>query len=409
MDNRDSAAPSANLLCRVAFKGPKITTPHQSDHSHASYELQVTRYELRITSYVLALTLVLAGCAAPGDPRPPQPIVPKAITDLAARQAGDGVALTFTLPKESVENDPLDQPPAVEIFRAVLPPGQRTTKVKTELVYTIPSALVETYLEDGRMRFVDPIHTEQLSASGAQMVYLARTRAARWRSSPDSNVVTVRVFAPPEPVTGLRATVTETSIELTWSPPSRLPAGASLAGYRVYRVVIEAEAGPDARKPQLKSAPELLGPTSSTSYRDSSIDLGRTYLYQVSSVAQYEADSVESSLSAPLEVVARDTFPPATPQNLVAVYVPGTPQAPAHVELSWSISPESDWAGYRVYRSEQPDAPGQPRNADLLLSPTFRDMSVVPGRPYTYRVTSVDRAGNESAPSAAALVEVPAP
>ena len=135
MDNRDSAAPSANLLCRVAFKGPKITTPHQSDHSHASYAL-------RVTSYVLALTLALAGCAAPGDPRPPQPIVPEAITDLAARQAGDGVALTFTLPKESVENDPLDQPPAVEIFRAVLPPGQRTTKVKTELVYTIPSALV---------------------------------------------------------------------------------------------------------------------------------------------------------------------------------------------------------------------------------------------------------------------------
>ncbi len=281
--------------------------------------------------------------------------------------------------------------------------------MKTELVYTIPSALVETYLEVGGMRFVDPIRPDQLSGGGAQMVYLVRTRAARWRSSPDSNVVTVRVFAPPEPVTGLRATVTEPAVELSWSPPPRLPAGASLAGYRVYRVVIEAEAGPDARKQQLKSAPELLGPTSSTSYRDSSIDLGRTYLYQVSSVAQYEADSVESSLSAPLEVAARDTFPPATPQNLVAVYVPVTPQAPAHVELSWSISPESDWAGYRVNRSEQPDAPGQPRSADLLLSPTFRDMSVVPGRLYTYRVTSVDRAGNESAPSAATLVEVPAP
>ena len=357
--------------------------------------------------FSLFVFVLLSGCAAPGDPHPPQPIVPKPITDLAARQAGDGVALTFTLPKESVEGDSLDQPPAVEIFRATLPPGQQATRVKTELVYTVPPALVETYLEAGRVRFVDPVRPEQLSAGGAQMVYLVRTRAARWKSSPDSNVITVRVFAPPEPVTALRAAVNETSVDLSWTPPSRLPAGTSLAGYRVYRVLIEAEAA--ARPAQAKSAAELLGPASSTSYRDSSIELGRTYLYQVSSVAVYEADSVESALSAPLEVAARDTFPPAAPQNVVAVYVPAAPQSPAHIELSWSISPELDWAGYRVYRSEQPGAPGEPRNRDLLLSPTFRDMSLVPGRRYIYRVTSVDRAGNESAPSVAALVEVPAP
>jgi len=366
----------------------------------------LTNFHFLVSSFVVCL---LTGCAAPGDPRPPQPIVPKPIADLAARQAGDGVALTFTLPRESVENDPLEQPPAVEIFRAILPAAAPAGKVKTELVYTIPSALVETYLQDGRFRFVDPVRPEQLSSAGAQFVYLVRTRAARWKASPDSNVVSLRVLAPHTPVRGLAATVTETAVELAWIPPSQLPAGATLAGYRVYRADRGPVSGPDTGPAPSPTAPQLLGPAASPSFRDSSIELGRSYLYQVSVVAQYEADSVESALSAPLEVTARDVFPPAPPANLVAVFVPATPQAAAHVELSWSISPEPDWAGYRVYRSEQPAAPGPRLNQELLLSPTFRDMSAVPGRQYAYRVTSVDRAGNESAPSASALVEVPAP
>jgi fibronectin type 3 domain-containing protein len=35
---------------------------------------------------------------------------------------------------------------------------------------------------------------------------------------------------------------------------------------------------------------------------------------------------------------------------------------------------------------------------DLLLAPAFRDMPVVLGHHYFYRVTAVDRAGNESEP-----------
>ncbi len=357
---------------------------------------------------IFAFSLLLS-CAAPGDPRPPQPIVPKPIADLAARQAGDGVALTFTLPRESIENDPLGQPPAVEIFRAILPSATPAGKVKTELVYTIPSALVETYLQDGRFRFVDPVRPDQLSSGGAQFVYLVRTRAARWKASPDSNVVSLRVLAPPPPVRGLVATVTETAVDLAWTPPPQLPVGATLAGYRVYRTDMSPASVSEGRAAPSPATPQLLGPAASPAFRDSSVELGRTYLYQVSVVAVYEGDTVESALSAPLEVAARDVFPPAPPVNLVAVFVPAGAQAPAQVELSWSISPEPDWAGYRVYRSDSPAAPGLLLNQELLLSPTFRDMSVVPGRQYAYRVTSVDRAGNESAQSASALVEVPAP
>lgn len=365
----------------------------------------------------------LLGCAAPGEPTYRHPPVPEAIGDLAVRQAGDAVVLTFTLPRYTIEHQPLAEPPAVEIFRGMIPAGAGPGKLSTRLVYTIPGALVDTYLSAGRFTFRDPLPAEELAASaGGQMVYMVRTRAAKRRASADSNVAALRVYPVPERISDLRVTVTENAIELSWSPPSRTTAGTALmappAGYRVYRAEVEtgpasasqageSAAAQDVSKPKLKTPLELLGPTPSATFRDTQFEFGRTYLYVVRSVAQYEAESVESADSLPAIVTPRDTFPPAAPKGLVALVLPATPQAPAHIELSWGISPEPDWAGYYVYRSEQPDTSGQRLNRELLLTPTFRDMWVVPGRRYTYRVSAVDRVGNESLLSTAVTVEVP--
>jgi fibronectin type 3 domain-containing protein len=79
------------------------------------------------------------------------------------------------------------------------------------------------------------------------------------------------------------------------------------------------------------------------------------------------------------------------------------------VDLSWSISLETDLAGYRVYRSELEGTRGQVLNPDLLPTPAVRDTSVKPGHRYWYTVTAVDRAGNESAPSAPVAIEVAQP
>ena len=82
--------------------------------------------------------------------------------------------------------------------------------------------------------------------------------------------------------------------------------------------------------------------------------------------------------------------------------------APAHLELSWSINEAPDINGYNIYRSEDAAKRGERLNRELLLTPAFRDMSAVPGRPYSYTVTAVDRAGNESLPSAPLSATVPA-
>jgi fibronectin type 3 domain-containing protein len=79
------------------------------------------------------------------------------------------------------------------------------------------------------------------------------------------------------------------------------------------------------------------------------------------------------------------------------------------LDLSWSINPENDLAGYHIYRSEQQDERGRSLQVELLLSPSYRDVSVQPGHRYWYVVTAVDRAGNESAPSEPVLVDLTKP
>jgi fibronectin type 3 domain-containing protein len=151
-----------------------------------------------------------------------------------------------------------------------------------------------------------------------------------------------------------------------------------------------------------------VGETEATSYLDTQFDLGKSYVYTVRSVLRYDEEQIESADSNPFVVLARDVSPPASPRGLIVVYVPAQDTVPAHLELSWGISPETDLAGYNVYRSEQAGLPGTRMNSELLLTPAFRDMNAAPGRLYFYSVGAVDRSGNESPASAAVAGTVPA-
>ncbi len=373
---------------------------------------RTSRRRLLLAAASIGAALGLLGCAAPGEPSPRHPVVPEAVSDLAARQSGDAVVLTFTLPRDSTEREPLAEPPAVEIYRRTSAPGAPGAPAQaaatSRLIYTIPSGMVNNYLSEGRVRFTDSIPADELARqAGAEMEYIVRTRVSKRRASADSNVAALRVYPAPGPPLDVRAVLTEQAIELSWSPPE-----GSAPSYRVYRAEIAAaEAAAATEKlEKAKLAPplELLGSTTATAYRDTRFEFGRTYLYVVRSAAQYGADSVESADSQPLAVAPRDIFPPAAPQHLQAVVIPASLQSPAHIELTWAINSEPDLAGYNVYRSAQPDTFGQRLNSELLPSPEFRDISVEVGKQFFYWVTAVDRAGNESPRSTVVSAEVPA-
>jgi hypothetical protein len=367
--------------------------------------------------FLFSIFFLLCGCGAPGEPIPPSPPVPVAIKDLDARQAGDGVQLSFTLPSSSISGEKLKTPPAVEILRGAVKPDGTADARSLRVVYTIPGALVENYRADGRVSFTDPIAAEETKTHpGGAVAYAVRTRASQKRASADSNVVSMRVFPVPAPIAAVEARVTESAVELTWGMSVVTAAGetaSAITGYRIYRAEIHPVAPGSSPQDTPQGKPELhavlLGSSETNGYRDTSAVFDHTYLYVVRSVIQAEGHELESSDSQPVTVTPRDIFPPAVPQGLVATLLSGSAPDTFIVDLSWSINLETDLAGYRVYRSEQEGTRGQLVTPDLLPTPAVRDNSVVPGHRYWYTVTAVDRAGNESPPCAPVGVEVTKP
>ncbi|MCL6480810.1 MAG: fibronectin type III domain-containing protein, partial [Firmicutes bacterium] len=340
-------------------------------------------------------------CGVPGELRPRRPLVPLAVADLTAHQQGDVVRLQFTLPERATDGRVLAAPPDIELYRwfpeatGALEPSQ----VPATPQRVVPRAEVSRFRVGGQVILTDPLPLTVLQgAAGVRVAYLVRTRTGARHSSQESNVVVVRVYPVPEPPQALAATVTEVGVELRWPAVERTTGGAPLPGpvhYRIYR----------AAPPEPAEVP--LGMSPAPYYRDAQAEFGRVYRYRVTAVAHYADDAVESAPSAAATVTPEDRFAPVPPSGLVAVFVPATAAAPAAVELSWSASDESDLAGYHVYRSEQPESLGMRLSAELLVQTTFRDAQLTPGRRYYYRVTAVDRAGNESAASAPVAMEIP--
>ena len=372
---------------------------------------------------IFASAALLAGCGAPGEPVERKAPTPTAVTDLAATQQGDSVILTFTLPKESVEHRDLKQPPAIEIFRDFQAPpsnpasssvSPRSATPAPTLLLTIPSALVAPFDTRGQIRYHDSLQPEDFTQHpNTQAVYMVRTRTSPKKVSANSNAAALRLEPAADPIRDLKAEVTHQGIVLTWTPPQKTAVGSAppIASYRIFRREIPQTtppaptAGPPL--PRTPTSSVLIGEATASPFRDTQVQFGKSYVYTVRSVAQYPDLQVESLDSQSVDVTPLDTFPPAAPQGLVVVLVPAQGAAPANLDLSWSISAENDIAGYNIYRTEQDGAAGQKQNPELLRTPAFRDMNIVPGHRYFYTVTAMDRVGNESPASAAASGEVP--
>src|SRR6266566_3295011 len=188
---------------------------------------------------VLACALVI-GCAAPGEPSARRPVIPAAITDLAARQSGSAVVLTFSLPHEShesMDHESLAEAPTIEVYRAALPPGATPgRKPAWRLVYTIPSERVDSYVNADRVEFRDPLIPDNLGqTAGSPLTYMVRTRAVKSRASGDSNIFTLRIYPPPGPPRDLRVSVRESAVVLSWNEPLAADAAPKTADYRLYR------------------------------------------------------------------------------------------------------------------------------------------------------------------------------
>ena len=96
--------------------------------------------------------------------------------------------------------------------------------------------------------------------------------------------------------------------------------------------------------------------------------------------------------------VVPDSRPPAAPTG-----VTGEPSG-ADAKISWKANGESDLAGYLVYRAVGPATSFTKISDTPVTGTVFTDPGPTPATVYRYRVTAVDRSGNESGSSAEVTV-----
>ena len=370
--------------------------------------------------------LALAACGKRGDPLPPLPVTPQAVTSLKLAQRGDTLEISYVVPRSTTGGVRLGLVD-VEILRADAPGDFQKTAKRTRRRAAPGESLAET---------------SPLPSPGTTVRVAARA-VDRGRVSALSSVATLVVQSPPPAPHDLVAELKGESVALAWMgtvpsppPPSPSPSPsptASPGASPAPRVspTPDALVSPGVPSPGSSPSPSPSGlasprpspspsptpkppargfllyrrpdpggsyaapirsePFTTNAFEDKTVSLGQRWCYFVGTVVSTEPVA-ESTRSNEACVSVVDIIAPAAPSGVAAL------GGPDGVEVSWSPSTEPDLVTYRVYR----EAPGGPRERVGEVAPpetSLRDATAAPGARYSYTVTAIDRAGNESKPS----------
>lgn len=317
-----------------------------------------------------SIALMLTGCAYVGDPLPPALKIPTPVSDLAVRQVGGELLVSFTVPDKTMEGLELKTLGGVDLRVGPNPPAFSAdawaSGAQTVAVPSPAPGKVETRI-DAR------------PWAGREVVVGLRLAGARNRVSPWSNFVSLNVVAPLEKPGQLRAEATAAGVLIEWS---RLSAGPNVS-WKIYR--------------QSKGEAEAV--EMATVREPKFTDIGAAYEVEHRYTVMATEGAAVSAVSEAVAITPEDKFAPATPQGLSALAGPNATQ------LSWERNQEPDLALYRIYRAGQ-NTPFV-RIAESTTAANYRDNSVTAGQKYRYAITAVDRKGNESPQSEPVEILIP--
>ena len=385
-----------------------------------------------------ALIVLVAGCASPGPPRPPSLNLPEVVKDLSVERVGNVVHLRWTTPETTTDHIKIKGAMTAEICRiTVLAPASQAPACVPIARFSVQSGPSQGAEALPPVLTVDP---------PAPLAYRVQIFNVHDRSSGLSPEAFAAAGTAPPPVEQLRATPTREGAMLEWQqkstsaameldrlpvgpggvviePPQRKTATKPSSGLTVKKPSASHPKPPPATAPQsLQSKPLQMTPPAPIEVKlrtptqpedtggtiDHTAQAGETYRYTAQRVRTVSLGGhtleLRSAVSSAATVAMRDTFPPHAPSGLEAV--PGGATAgDRSIDLSWTPDTDADLAGYIVYRQEVDEkgvvaGTATRLNITPVVGPAYRDQTAIAGHRYAYRVTAVDTAGNESAPSA---------
>jgi hypothetical protein len=343
----------------------------------------------------------LSGCGTPGAPQPPSLNLADPVEDLSAIRTGNQVALTWTSPKRNTDKTALKADATAHVCR------------REESGSCNPVG-ADFMIAPGKPgNYTDTLPGPLASGEARPVIYFVELRNKKGRSAGLSNGATVLVGEAPRPVEGLKAEVRKQGIVLSWT------ADGENATVRLQRKLLTPPAT-KVRQGPLAPVPEAINETllveegaAQGRAMDKTIRIGESYAYRAQRIRRVDVDGktleLAGELSQPIDVEAKDVFPPEVPAGLVAVAAGAENGAGPAIDLSWQPDTEAELAGYVVYRREGDGEWQRISPATPGIEPAFHDAHVQPGRSYRYAVSAVGKDGHESDRSAEAQETVPQP
>jgi len=274
--------------------------------------------------------------------------------------------------------------------------GEAVKEIKSsELVSVLPAARKTV------VSFEDVLPPSLIAAQN-EATYAVEVVNPRGRSAGLSNQVRLPLVPTPTPPTDFRVRLDAQGPLLEWSAAAAPPPAQDVSyRLRVYRRA--------TGKKEFLLIGEQTYRAGEDEARDPGFEWEQQYDYKIAAVtvvatAGHPAGEVEGDASEVLHLVVRDTFPPAVPSGLQAVFS-SVGQKP-FIDLTWAPDTESDLAGYKVYRHIA-GTKAVAVSSNVVKAPAWRDEVVKPGQKYYYTVSAIDVRGNESAQSASAEESVP--
>lgn len=306
---------------------------------------------------------------------------------------GDAVTLTWTVPTETSDGELIRKPGKMLVQRAL------SSGASSDLRFqTISELPLQPTLKEGRgeQATAKDILSNILNAGSADFaVYDVLAQGHNGKSFGLPNRVSVPLVPNLSPPLKVSANPVPTGIKIRWEGPDSAQTPSRKQTQYAYKLMRRLQG---AKDPVLVTQLNPADPAKS--FIDTTIEWEKTYQYWVVSVTLWQDGNrkgeIEGEDSPVVDVLAHDSFPPANPSGVQAVFS-AAPQN-SFIDITWTANTEPDLAGYNVYRHTG-NAPAVKINSELVKTPRFADPGIQPGMKYFYTVTAVDLRGNESGKS----------